>query len=302
MQRPAKPFTPVRFRIQPPNIMKIGIIGYGFVGKALFDAFHDSVEAFKVDLKLNTTIENLCQFNPDATFICLPTPMQDDGNQDISVVEETFVKIKNLNLPGLIILKSTVHPGNINILEKLLPNFVYNPEFLREKHASDDFINSKLIVFGGKQDSTNKLSKIYSNYIKCKHSDYIFTDAVSASLMKYTINAFLATKVIFFNEIHNLFNATNTNESWENFIKFLSRDSRIGNSHMMVPGHDDRFGFGGACFPKDTAAIMKYSNSLDIELGLIKNAISTNNQIRAKYNKETDREYEQNIKYTNIEE
>ena len=302
MQRPAKPFTPVRFRIQPPNIMKIGIIGYGFVGKALHDAFHDSVEVFKVDLKLNTTLEDLKGFDPDASFICLPTPMKDDGSQNISAVEETFFKIKELNFSGLIILKSTVHPGNINMLEKILPNFVYNPEFLREKQASDDFINSKLIVFGGKKDITNKLSKIYSNHTKCKYNDYICTDAVSASLMKYTINAFLATKVIFFNEIHNLFNATNTNESWENFINFLSKDSRIGNSHMMVPGHDDRYGFGGACFPKDTAAIMKYSNSLNIELGLIKNAISTNNKIRAKYNKETDREYEQNIKYTDVEE
>jgi len=282
--------------------MKIGIIGYGFVGKALCNAFHDSVELFKVDLKLNTTIEELNEFSPDATFICLPTPMKDDGSQDISIVEKIFYKIKDLNLSGLIILKSTVHPGNINILEKILPDFVYNPEFLREKHASDDFINSKLIVFGGKKDSRIKLSKIYSNYTKCKYSEYIFTDAVSASLIKYTINTFLATKVIFFNELHNLFDATNTNESWDNFIYFLSKDPRIGNSHMMVPGHDGRYGFGGACLPKDAAAIMKYSNSLNVELGLIKNVINTNNQIRAKYNKGTYREDEQNIKYNTDEE
>jgi len=282
--------------------MKIGIIGYGFVGKALFEAFHDSVETFIVDLKLNTTIENLFEFGPDATFICLPTPMKDDGSQDIAVVEETFFKIKDLNLPGLIILKSTVHPGNINILEKVLPNFVYNPEFLREKHASDDFINSKLIVFGGEKDCTNKLSKIYSKYTKCKCNDYIFTDIASASLIKYTINTFLATKVIFFNEMHDLFNATNTNESWDNFINYLSKDFRIGNSHMMVPGHDGRYGFGGACLPKDAAAILRYAKSLNVELTLIKNAINTNNQIRAKYNKETYREDEQNIKYNNNEE
>ena len=111
-------------------------------------------------------------------------------------------------------------------------------------------------------------------------------------MIKYTINTFLATKVIFFNELHNLFDATNTNESWDNFIYFLSKDPRIGNSHMMVPGHDGRYGFGGACLPKDAAAIMKYSNSLNVELGLIKNVINTNNQIRAKYNKGTYREDE----------
>ena len=115
--------------------------------KALCNAFHDSVELFKVDLKLNTTIEELNEFSPDATFICLPTPMKDDGSQDISIVEKIFYKIKDLNLSGLIILKSTVHPGNINILEKILPDFVYNPEFLREKHASDDFINQNRVLF-----------------------------------------------------------------------------------------------------------------------------------------------------------
>ena len=301
MQRPAKPFTPVRFRIQPPNIMKIGIIGYGFVGKALENALHESVDVIKVDPKLNSTIEDLEEFSPDATFVCLPTPMKDDGSQDISAVFETFLKIKDLNIPGLIILKSTVHPGNIKIIQETLPEFIYNPEFLREKHASEDFVNSKLIVFGGKKNHSKKLADIYSKYTKCVCNDYIFTDTVSASLIKYTINSFLATKVVFFNEIHNLFNSIDTNESWSNFIEFLSKDSRIGHSHMMVPGHDGRYGFGGACLPKDVAAIVKYSNSLNIELDLLKNAIKTNNQIRAKYNKETFREDEQNIKY-NIKE
>ena len=72
MQRPAKPFTPVRFRIQPPNIMKIGIIGYGFVGKALDNALHEYVDVKKVDPKLNSTIEDLKEFSPYATFVCLP--------------------------------------------------------------------------------------------------------------------------------------------------------------------------------------------------------------------------------------
>ena len=302
MQRPAKPFTPVRFRIQPPNIMKIGIIGYGFVGKALDNALHESVDVIKVDPKLNSTIEDLKEFSPYATFVCLPTPMKDDGSQDISTVEEVFLKIKELNIPGLIILKSTVHPGNITKLEKILYDFVYNPEFLREKHASEDFINSNLIVFGGKKEPTKLLSKLYKKYTKCINHDYVFTDIISASLIKYTINSFLATKVIFFNEINSLFSASETNESWENFINFIARDKRIGNSHMAVPGHDGRFGFGGACLPKDSSAIIKYAKNLNIELGLIKNAINTNNHIRAKYNSMTNREDEQNIKYKNIEE
>ena len=69
-------------------------------------------------------------------FICLPTPMKDDGSQDISIVEKIFYKIKDLNLSGLIILKSTVHPGNIDILDKIYYLILFIIQnFLREKHA-----------------------------------------------------------------------------------------------------------------------------------------------------------------------
>ena len=302
MQRPAKPFTPVRFRIQPPIVMKIGIIGYGFVGKALSDALTSDVDICKIDPKLNSSIKDLQEFKPDAIFICVPTPMNNDGSQNIKIIRDTLNELQKLDISGLIVIKSTVHPGNIDEIKSIAPKFIYNPEFLREKYASEDFINSNLIVFGGEEESCSFLSKIYSNHSKCINKDYVYTDAKAASLIKYTINSFLATKVIFFNEMKNLFNSTDSSESWENFIKFLSKDERIGSSHMMVPGHDGRFGFGGACLPKDTSAIISYAKSMNVDLNLINNAIKTNNKIRASYNSKTDREIEQNIKYSNLKE
>ncbi len=302
MQRPAKPFTPVRFRLQPPYIMKVGIIGFGFVGKALFEGLLDNVEVCKIDPILNTTLDDLNRFNPQVTFICLPTPMNKDGSQDISVFVQTLKDIKSRKIKGLVVVKSTVHPGNINKIKEIFPDFVYNPEFLREKHAIDDFINSSLIVFGGLKESSNLLANFYDKYTKCINKDYVFTDHIAASLIKYTINSFLATKVVFFNELHNLFNKTNTEETWENFISFLQKDKRIGNSHMMVPGHDKRLGFGGACLPKDTNAILKYSQFLESELNLVKEAIKINNKVRASYNTLTDREVEQNIIFNKNEE
>tara|TARA_B100000900_G_C20412363_1_gene647409 strand:- start:50 stop:898 length:849 start_codon:yes stop_codon:yes gene_type:complete len=275
--------------------MKIAIIGFGFVGKALFNAIVDGIDVLKVDPKLNTSIKDLIKFCPDTIFICLPTPMSSDGTQDISVVKETIEEISKANIKCLTVLKSTVHPGNINEIQRILPEIIYNPEFLREKHANDDFINSKLIVFGGHEKSTKKLAKIYSKYTKCINAEYIHTDPVAASLLKYTINSFLATKVIFFNELNNLFNRSNTKESWENFTNYLSVDKRVGDSHMMVPGHDGRLGFGGACFPKDTSAILKYAENIGVDLKIIKSAIITNNKIREKYNSKTSRENEQNI-------
>ena len=302
MQRPAKPFTPVRFRIQPPMVMNIGIIGYGFVGKALFNALNDDVTVLKVDPKLGTTVEQLKKFEPDCTFLCLPTPMHDDGSQDISIVMETLLKIKEIDITSLIVIKSTIHPGNIQRIQKIFPDFVYNPEFLREKYADDDFINSKLIVFGGKKSSRDKLGEIYEKYTRCRTKEYINTDPEAASLVKYAINSFLATKVIFFNELKSLLVSSNSTEKWENFIEIISKDNRIGSSHMNVPGHDGRNGFGGACLPKDSSAIIKYADSLKIDMTLIKTTISTNNHIRASYNSKTDRENEQNIIYKDKEE
>ena len=64
---------------------------------------------------------------------------------------------------------------------------------------------------------------------------------------------------------------------------------------MDVPGHDQRYGFGGACLPKDSNAIVNYAESIDAKLDILKTVIKINNQIRAKYNSNTDREDEQNI-------
>ena len=298
MQRPAKPLTPVRFRIQPPlNIMKIGIIGYGFVGKALAAGLNEDVSLLKIDPKLNTNINDLIDFKPNAIFICVPTPMNEDFSQDISILNDVIKKLNVLNLQSLIVIKSTVLPKYIIEIEKQISEFIYNPEFLREKHANQDFIDSKLIVFGQNNTSAKKLEEIYRDHSKCICTDYIYTDAIAASLIKYSINSFLATKVTFFNELNSLFNQSGTEESWDNFILAIANDPRIGNSHMQVPGHDGRLGFGGACLPKDSNAFNVYSEEVGEPLSLLKKVIKTNNKIRAKYNVKTVRELEQNIKY-----
>ena len=86
-------------------------------------------------------------------------------------------------------------------------------------------------------------------------------------------------------------------EDWDIFTNVLAMDKRIGNSHMNVPGHDGRLGFGGACFTKDTAALIKYSQSLEKELSLLKKAIEINNNIRSKYDQIDQREKDQNVNY-----
>ena len=277
--------------------VKVGIVGYGFVGKATAKGFSKNTELFLVDPLLGTNLSDLKEFIPEFIFICLPTPMKKDGSQDFTLVKEVFMDILSNKISSTIILKSTVIPSNIKIVDNLIEDYIYNPEFLREKHAEEDFINSNMIILGGSKNNQEKVKNLYENHSICKTKNYVLTDKITASLIKYSINSFLASKVIFFNELRDLFNSSGAEEDWDTFTDVLAMDKRIGNSHMDVPGHDGRLGFGGACFTKDTAALIKYSQNLKKELTLLKKAIEINNNIRSKYDQIDQREKDQNVNY-----
>lgn len=277
--------------------MKISIVGHGFVGKALENGVNDDLDIQIIDPKYKNQVSDISKFNPDFIFICVPTPMSNDKDQDLKILYKVIIEIKDLSLNSEIILKSTVLPNGIFDIQKLIPNIVYNPEFLTEANAFEDFMNSDLIVLGGNKNILKKANNFYISHTKCDTQNVILTDLVSASLIKYSINSYLASKVMFFNELHNLFNLSGTDESWENFIQAISLDSRIGKSHMQVPGPDGRYGFGGACFPKDTKALYEYSLSLKSPLHILKKVIDLNNDIRGSYKSATDRENDQNINF-----
>ena len=277
--------------------MKIGIIGFGFVGKALHYGLKEDVNSIEIDPKLNTNIEDLKNHKPDIVFICLPTPMNDDGSQNIDIVNNVISEINKFDSNLLIVVKSTILPKYVEEISKICKNLVINPEFLRENYAEEDFINSEIIIFGGEEENCKKLSSFYTNHTNCICKEHIITDDKSASLIKYTINSFLALKVIFFNEMKSVFKNLNTETEWSDFINALSKDKRIGSTHMNVPGPDGRYGFGGPCFPKDVSALVEYSEEIGHELSLLKKANAINNNIRAQYNDLTDREKEQDIKY-----
>lgn len=277
--------------------LKLAIIGHGFVGKATSWGFDINVKKYIVDPKLNTDIKDLEEFSPEVIFVCVPTPMDEDGSQDSSIIRSV---INNLNkyCPNAIkVIKSTVTPSVIEDIHKLDNQIIYNPEFLREKHADEDFIHSEMIILGGDREISEKVSDIYNEHSKCITKNHIFTDLKTASLIKYSINTFLASKVIFFNELNQIYQSLEVSDTWEEVINAISNDKRIGSSHMDVPGHDGRKGFGGACFPKDSVALAKYAEQLNIELSVLKTVIKTNNKIRSSYTTIDSREAEQNVSF-----
>ena len=277
--------------------LKLGIVGHGFVGKATDWGFNKRVSKFIVDPLLNTTVADLKDFEPDIVFICVPTPMGNDGSQDSSIIEKVIKELV-IHCPYAIkVVKSTVLPSLLDELQRLDSKLVYNPEFLREKHANLDFVNSDMIIFGGDRNISTKVSDAYLRHSRCKTKEHIFTDLKTASLIKYAINTFLASKVIFFNELNLLYEKLDVKDSWESIINIISKDKRIGESHMNVPGHDGKKGFGGACFPKDSLALAKYANEIGADLSILKEVILKNNKIRIEYKDLDQRELEQNVSF-----
>lgn len=277
---------------------KIAIIGYGFVGKAMEKGFSKKTNILLIDPLLNSTIEDLKNFDPEFIFVCLPTPMNSDGSQSNRIMVEVFDELNRINNKAIIILKSTLTPSSLMELEKRCERLVYNPEFLREKTYAEDFKNSPFIILGGTKKDNKEVMNLYENHSICKTLNFLEMDSKSASLIKYTINSFLASKVIFFNQIKDVFNSSSIEIDWDYFIDCISNDTRIGNSHMMVPGPDGKNGFGGACFPKDLSALINYAEEIGVDLSLLKNVKKINSKLRKKYEFD-DREIEQNITYDN---
>lgn len=273
--------------------MKMAIIGHGFVGKAVDYGFSSSkIEKFIIDPKYGTKIEDLAYKDIDITFVCVPTPMKDDGDIDSSIVEECVHYLKQ-NVSGFIVIKSTVTPV---ILDKFIncisaTRIVYNPEFLMEKSANEDFVNPPMHIFGGSLEATRDVERIYNEYSLCKPCPVYHMSAVEASLVKYGINTFLATKVAWFNQFYDMVERFGGN--YGTVIRGITTDKRVGPSHTTVPGFDGKRGFGGACFPKDSAAFLKLSEN---SFSILDEAIRVNNDLRKEYEKDS-REKDQNVNY-----
>ena len=269
--------------------LKIGIVGHGFVGKAVDYGFSNNVKKKLIDPNYNTACKDLLTFAPDVVFICAPTPMGNDGSIDASIVEQCCVEVSEFT-NALIVLKSTVTPDIAGRLSDKFKDFVYNPEFLTEKNANEDFVNQFMLVLGGTGHNTEELLDIYNEYSICRPCPVFHMSATEAAFVKYSINTFLSTKVTFFNQLYDI--AKGHNANYNAIISAVGSDPRITHSHTTVPGFDNKRGYGGACFPKDTAAFNAFAKHFSI----LNESIKINNEYRKNYELD-EREKEQNVHY-----
>tara|TARA_B110000908_G_C10174314_1_gene412447 strand:+ start:284 stop:1102 length:819 start_codon:yes stop_codon:yes gene_type:complete len=271
-------------KVSQNNNLKLGIIGAGFVGGSVVAGFDKNVEQFVVDTKLNhNTIDDLIEFDPSITFVCVPTP-QTIGHTDVdvSIVRQVLSDLYDRNYKGIVVIKSTITPKHLTTMKKDFGvKIVYNPEFLTEANAHADFINPNMQVLGGKWRDCDVVEKAYVRHSSVKIVPTFKTDLITASLIKYTINSWLATKVSFFNDLYNLHKESGSSATWDQFTDMLKADSRIGQSHMTVPGPDGEFGFGGHCFPKDTEALLHYAQQSGVSMKILQKAVDTNKKRRS---------------------
>ena len=210
-------------------------------------------------------------------FLAVGTPSAPDGSSDMSAVFSVADSIaENISDYRVIATKSTVPVGTCQKLTDIIKSktginfdYVSNPEFLKEGTAVEDFMSPDRIIIGTTNPSVRTImQQLYSPFMR-KRSRILFMDPVSAEMTKYAANTMLATRISFMNELSGL--CEKLGADIELVRQGLGSDSRIG-SGFLFPG----VGYGGACFPKDTRALVHTGNEHGFEMTIAKTVQQVN--------------------------
>lgn len=276
----------------------MSIVGLGVIGNAMFQSFknHFEVNLYDKNKPLQSTIhgkdaiQELVYLTNGPIFLSVPTPMNQDGSCNISIVSSLCKEINEAhmkrvteqscycNICGIseqvVVVRSTVPPGTCDQIQNDNPylSMVFNPEFLTEANAVEDFKNQDRIVLGGERLAVDLVESYYKDvfpsvsYQRCGRKE--------AEMIKYVCNSFLAMKVIFANQIKAYADAIGAN--YDAVVDVITSDKRMGHTHWKVPGPDGLLGYGGKCFPKDVCALIASAKSHGIDFSLLAKANELN--------------------------
>lgn len=256
----------------------IGIVGYGIVGQAVEYGFKKEPIYIYDKFKDLLPLEEVCK-KSEFIFVCVPTPMtQNYTGIDLTIVEEVVGEITSLikGTDKILVLKSTIVPGTTARLSEKYPdlNICFNPEFLTEANFLEDFVNSDRTIIGANNDLVSR--RLVSLYLKHFPKMPLFqTDPTSAEMVKYMANCYLASKVIFANEMFDL--CEKLGIKYEEVKKMAVADRRIYDSHLDVT---TQRGFGGKCFPKDIVALIGLGHTLKVDVSFLEKVWNKNLEIR----------------------
>ncbi len=268
------------------------------INKCISPVYEDGIEDIlsKYNITATTDLAQSVQ-DSEISFICVGTPPNPDGSQDMgyiksaakdlsnalhSTVTRNYVPLdigKNMPYGHTVVVKSTVVPGTTeNIVIPALEEHgkkagkdfgvCMNPEFLKEGTAVADFMNPDRIVIGEyNKESGDVLAELYKDF-KCP---ILRTDLKTAEMIKYASNAFLATKISFMNEIGNICKALGIDVY--DVARGMGYDGRIGNKFLNAG-----IGFGGSCFPKDVNALVAKSKDIGYEPEILEHVLKLNDE------------------------
>ncbi|MCU5480533.1 UDPglucose 6-dehydrogenase [Bacillus sp. TE9106W] len=237
------------------------------------------IKNIKADRLSFTTSKFEACSNAEIIYIAVGTPQNEDGSANIQFVEQVVKDIaKNISRDGVIIvIKSTVPVGTnnkvkqwikSNLKKKICFEVVSNPEFLREGSAIHDTFYGDRIVIGAESD---RAASILEEINRPFGLPVFKTDIFSAEMIKYASNAFLATKISFINEIANI--CEKLGADIEDIAYGMGLDTRIGSKFLNAG-----IGYGGACFPKDTRALVQIAGNVEHKFKLLEAVINVNNE------------------------
>lgn len=268
------------------NEMIIGIVGNGFVGQATSLFANANVQLLVYDIDPNKcnprglSMSELVQ-DCDIIFICVPTPMKENGECDTSIVEKCIIGINELQKEKKhIVVRSTVPVG---FCAKWGVNHM--PEFLTEARWKDDFKETEQWIVGVADNSN------YRDFEACitvllqqshQHGQIVsskktFMDTDSTEFIKYVRNCYLAVKLSLCNEFYDFCQVKGID--YNNAMLVAAGDKRIGQHYIGVPGPDGKKGWGGVCLPKDTRAFVNQQRAVGLDPIVLESAITRNNKI-----------------------
>lgn len=234
--------------------MRVGIVGYGTVGRALVKLLRRSkdndVAIFDKFASGFNSEDHKCIINEcELAFVAVPTPTSPDGfSADLTAVTEA---VNWLNVP--ICIRSTIPPGSTRSLVATTRKIIaFSPEYLGElsDHPWPEADDCGFLIVGGDKVVNNLVVRAYQPVV-AKHFRFCHTDSTTAELCKYMENCFLATKISFVNQFYDI--AQYLGVDFETLRTLWLLDARVGKSHTQVTSER---GFGGKCLPKDFAAII----------------------------------------------
>lgn len=255
--------------------MKIGVIGRGTVGDAVFNGLegqgHD-MSFFDVkwpDSRLEHVLDTEC------VFVVVPTDSTETGHCDTSIIERVIQELSDAAYQGLICIKSTVIPGTTNRLQAQYPHLQLAcvPEFLRARMALADFVyNHDLLVIGTENSQHFELVKKIHGFIP-RHVAQV--KPVEAEIIKYFNNVHHAVQVTFANIMYEI--CGQMDASYDAVYGAMIKRDCI-NPHYLLANEKFR-GFGGHCLPKDTRALDNLIRDLGLEFEMIGTVLKDNDRI-----------------------